>query len=166
MLLAKKILEAEARTLGPDNELTGAQLADHIKKTRERLLNSMRAQLTSLEQAIEILPAVPSIIQIQALESEWEKIMSTWRMSGELTKRIQETEISSFHDVNNAQDELDTRITEPLEKLRKDIIAKRIECKVLLEEAAAAERLHKMLENRSSKYFLIQCWCEKSCPQQ
>ena len=87
-------------------------------------------------------------------------------MSGELTKRIQETEISSFHDVNNAQDELDTRITEPLEKLRKDIIAKRIECKVLLEEAAAAERLHKMLENRSSKYFLIQCWCEKSCLQQ
>ena len=67
--------------------------------------------------------------------------MSTWRMSGELTKRIQETEISSFHDVNNAQDELDTQITEPLEKQRKDIIAKRIECKVLLEEAAAAERL-------------------------
>ena len=62
MLLAKKILEAEARALGPDNEFTGAQLADPIKKTRERLLNSMRAQLTSLEQAIEILPVVPSII--------------------------------------------------------------------------------------------------------
>ena len=58
MLLAKKFLEAEARTLGPGN----GWLADPIKKTRERLLNSMRAQLTSLEQAIEILPVVPSII--------------------------------------------------------------------------------------------------------
>ena len=62
-------------------------------------------------------------------------------MSGELTKRIQETEISSFHDVNNAQDELDMQITEPLEKVRNNIIAKRTECEVLLEEAAAAEKL-------------------------
>ena len=62
--------EAEVRGLAPDNELTGAQMAAPIKRTRERLVNSMRAQLTSLEQAILILPAVPSNIGVKALEDE------------------------------------------------------------------------------------------------
>ena len=67
--------------------------------------------------------------------------MSAWILSEELTRKLQETEIGSFDDLTTAQDELDVEFDGPMEKARTDIIAKRTECEVLLEEAAAAERV-------------------------
>ena len=63
-LIYKRTLVAEARAPATVNKLTGAQLADPIKKMRERLVTSMRAKLTDLEEAIERLPVMTSLIRI------------------------------------------------------------------------------------------------------
>ena len=79
-------------------------------------------------------------MRIQALEGEHIELVSAWEWSEELTRKLQETGISDFDDLTTAQDDLDLEFDGPLEKARIDIIAKRTECEVLFEEAAAAER--------------------------
>ena len=123
MLVTMKTLVAEINAPTMVGELTEAQQADPIKRKRERLVTSMRAQVTDLVEAIERLP-VTSLIRIQALEGECVELMSAWILSEELMRKLQEMEIGSYDELTNAQDDLDTEFTRPLEKARKDIIAK------------------------------------------
>ena len=83
------------------DEPTGAQLANPIKKKRDRLVISMRTQLVNLQDAIGRLP-LTSLIRIQALEGERIELMSAWILSKELTRKLQETEIGSFNELTNA----------------------------------------------------------------
>ena len=107
-LVTMKALVAEINAPAVVVEQTEAQLANPIKKKRERVVTSMRVQLTDLKKVIERLPVMASLIRIQALEDEHVEKVSAWIMSEELMRKIQKTEIGSYGEVNDAQDELDT----------------------------------------------------------
>ena len=107
----------EINTPAEVEEPTGAQLADPIKKKRDRLVISMRTQLADLVEVIQRLP-VTSLIRVQALEGERLELMSPWILSDELTRQLQETDIGSIEELTNAQEELDAEFTDPMEKAR------------------------------------------------
>lgn len=114
----------------------GEPLNNPIKKRWDKLVVSMRAQLTQLQEGIEGLPP-GNMTRILALEEKHRELVRAWEWSEELTAKLNETGLFNFDDLTAAQVDVDTEFEGPLETARIYIIAKRMECEVLFEETAA-----------------------------